>query len=98
MPNERESRPQKSLVTKENEQLLNNVKPQEVNSLVPTPWSDDPVSGNRLRECLQKFRNTGERIPSYKSLKKSKLQKFALIRHSSKKVSIGMYKNGCRRR
>ena len=42
-------------MAKEKEQLLNNVKPQEVNSLVQTPRSDDPASGNRLRECLQNF-------------------------------------------
>ena len=40
---------------KKNEQLLKNVKPQEVNSLVRTPRSDDRASGNRLRECLQRF-------------------------------------------
>ena len=51
-PNEREPTSAR-FVTKENEQLLKNVKPQEVNSLVQTPRSDDPVSGNRLRECLQ---------------------------------------------
>ena len=32
-----------------------NVKPQEVNSLVHTPWSKDWASGNRLREQLQRF-------------------------------------------
>ena len=45
----------KRFVAKENEQLLKNVKLQEVNSLVQTPRSDDPASGNRLRECLQNF-------------------------------------------
>ena len=40
---------------KENEQLLKNVKPQEENSLVQTPRSDDPAYGNRLRDCLQIF-------------------------------------------
>ena len=28
---------------------------QEVNSLVHTPRSDNRASGNRLRECLQRF-------------------------------------------
>ena len=42
-------------VAKENEQLLKNVKPQEVNSLVQSPRSDDPASGHRLREWLQNF-------------------------------------------
>ena len=41
-------------VAKENEQLLKNVKPQEVNSLVQTPRRDNPASGNRLRD-LQGF-------------------------------------------
>ena len=40
---------------KENVQLLKNVKPQEVNSLVQIPRSDDSASGNRLREWLQNF-------------------------------------------
>ena len=40
---------------KKNEQFLKNEKPQEVNSLVQTPRSDNPPSGNRLRECLQRF-------------------------------------------
>ena len=42
-------------VAKENEQLLKNVQPQEVNSLLQTPRSDDPASGNTLRECLGNF-------------------------------------------
>ena len=42
-------------VTNANEQQLKNVKPQEVNSLVETPKRNDPVSGNRLRECIQIF-------------------------------------------
>ena len=51
-PNEKKSTSQR-FVAKENEQRLKNVKPQEANSLVQTPRSDDPASGNRLRECLQ---------------------------------------------
>ena len=39
----------------ENEQLQKNVKPREVNSLVQTPRIDNRASGNRLRECLQRF-------------------------------------------
>ena len=39
-------------VAKENEQLLKNGKPQEVNSLVQTRRSNDGASGNRLREQL----------------------------------------------
>ena len=31
------------------------MKPQEVNSLVQTPRSDNRASGNNLRECLQRF-------------------------------------------
>ena len=53
-PNQKESISEK-LVAKENEQLLKNVKPQEVTSLVQTPRSDNRASGNRLRECLQRF-------------------------------------------
>ena len=34
---------------------MKNVKPEEVNSSVQTPRSNDPVSGNRLRVCLQNF-------------------------------------------
>ena len=49
-------------VTKENEQLLKGVKPQEVNSFVHTPKSDDPVSGNRLREQLHNFETQKKEI------------------------------------
>ena len=42
-------------MSKENEQLLKNVKPQEVNSLVQTSQNDNPASGNRLQERLQRF-------------------------------------------
>ena len=49
-PNEKEPTSEK-----ENEQQLKNVKPQEVRSLVQTPRSDNPASGNRLRECPQRF-------------------------------------------
>ena len=42
-------------VAKENEQLLKNVKPQEVNSLVQTSRSNDGTSRNRLREQLRMF-------------------------------------------
>ena len=41
--------------TKRNEQILKEVKPLEVNSLVQTPRSDDPVSGNKLLECVRRF-------------------------------------------
>ena len=47
---------------KENEQILRDVKPQEVNSLVRTPRSDDPVSGNRWRECFQNFETLKKEI------------------------------------
>ena len=53
-PNEKEPTSER-FVAKENEQLLKNVKPQEVHSLVQIPKSDDLASGNRLRECLQKI-------------------------------------------
>ena len=41
--------------TIESMQIMKELKPQEVNSLVQTPRSDDTVSGNRLRGCLQNF-------------------------------------------
>ena len=71
-------------MTKENQQLLKNVKPQEVNSLVQTPRSDDPVSGNRLQECLQNFETLE---------KESNLQKFSQIRHSGKESPSDELKN-----
>ena len=52
-PNQKESASEKFART-ENEQLLNNVEPQEVNCSVQTPRSDNRESGNRLRECLQR--------------------------------------------
>ena len=60
-PNEKEPTSER-FVAKENEQLLKNVKPQEVNSLVQTPGSDAPASGNRLRECLQNFETLEKEI------------------------------------
>ena len=59
--NEREPASER-FVTKENEPLLKNVKPQEENSLVQTPRSYDPISGNRLRECLQNFETLEKEI------------------------------------
>ena len=53
-PNEREMTSER-FTTKENEQILKEVKPQEEKILVQTPRSDDPVAGNRLRERLQNF-------------------------------------------
>ena len=55
--------------TKENEQILKEVKPQEEKLLVQTPRSDDLVAGNRLRERLQNF-ETLEKNPIYKSLRR----------------------------
>ena len=68
-------------MAKENEQRLNNVKPQEANSLLQTPRSDDPASGNRLRECLQNFETLE------KSIQFSKVCEDASF---WKRVSIGM--------
>ena len=48
--------------TKENELILKELKPQEVNSLVQTPRSDDPVSGNSLREHIQNFETLEKEI------------------------------------
>ena len=51
--------------TKENEQILKEVKPQEVTSLVQAPQSDDTVSGNRLRECPSKHWRKASVIQKY---------------------------------
>ena len=53
-PNERDTTSER-FTTKENEQILKEVTPQEVNLLVQTPRNDDPVSGKRLRERFQNF-------------------------------------------
>ena len=68
-------------VAKENEQRLKNVNPQEVNSLVQTPRSGDPASGNRLRECLQTFETLEESIHFTKVCEDASFWK---------RVSIGM--------
>ena len=60
-PHEKEPTSER-FVARENEQLLKNVKPQEVNSLVQPPRSDNRSSGNRLRECLQKFETLEKEI------------------------------------
>ena len=60
-PNQKESFVE-ILVAKEKEQLLKNVKPQELNSLVHTPRSENRASGNRLRECLQRFETLEKEI------------------------------------
>ena len=69
-------------VAKENGQLHKNVKPQEVNSLVQTPRSNDGASGNRLREQLQRFGTLEKEI------------QFTRVREGAafveKKVYIGM--------
>ena len=66
---------------KKKEQLLKNVKPQEVNSLVQTPRNNDPVSGKRLRECLQNFETLEKEIQSTKVCEDASFWK---------RVSIGM--------
>ena len=85
-PNEREMTSE-MFVTKENDQLLKNVllknvKPQEVNSSVQTRRSNDPVSGNRLRECLQNFETLEEEVP---------FTKVCADASFLNRVSIGMY-------
>ena len=60
-PSEREMTSER-FTTKENEQLLKEVKPQEVNSLVQTPRSDDPVPGKRFLERLKKFETLEKEI------------------------------------
>ena len=60
-PNQKESTTEKC-VAKQTEQQLKNVKPQEVNSLKQTSRSDNRASGNRLRECLQRFQELEKEI------------------------------------
>ena len=79
-PKQKESASEKFART-ENEQLLNNVEPQEVNCSVQTPRSDNRESGNRLRECLQR-RETLE-----KEIQFSKVCEDATI---ARRVSTGM--------
>ena len=68
-------------MAKGNEQLLSNVKPQEVNSLVQTPRSDNPASGNRLRECRQRFETLEKTVQFTKVCEDASFLK---------RVSIGM--------
>ena len=58
-PNQKELTVEKS-VAKENEQVLKNVKPQDVNSLVQTPRSDNAASGNRCSIWKQIARTTSK--------------------------------------
>ena len=48
-----------------NEQLLKNVQPQEVNSLVQSPISDDSA----YLDCENDLRSIGERHSLYKCLR-----------------------------
>ena len=50
------------LTKTENDQMLIEVRPQEVNSLVQSPRNDEPATGNRLRW------DAGKRNPMYKNL------------------------------
>ena len=59
----------------ENEKIMKEVRPQEVNSLVQTPRSDDPVSGNRSRECLQNFVTLEKEIQFTKVYEDASFQK-----------------------
>ena len=61
-PSEREMTSER-FVAGENEQLLMNVKPQEVKLLVQTPRCSNPVSG-KIARMSSELRNTGERNPS----------------------------------
>ena len=74
-------------VAKENDQLLKHVKPQEVNSLVQTPWSDDPASGNRLRTCLQNLETLEKKHPIYKVCKVASFWKRVSIEMSYKTIA-----------
>ena len=50
------------LTKTENDQILKEVRPQEVNSLVQTPRNDEPATANRLRECEQNFETLEKEI------------------------------------
>ena len=67
--------------TKENEQILKEVTPQEAKSPVQTPRSDGPVSGNGLREHLQNFETLETEIQFTKVCEDASFWK---------RVSIGM--------
>ena len=77
---ERDLTSERFVTKKKKEQLLK--KPQEVNSLVQTPRSNDPVSGKRLRECLQNFETLEKEIQSTKVCEDASFWK---------RVSIGMF-------
>ena len=68
-------------VAKENEQLLKDLKPQEVYSLVQHSRSDHPASGNGLRECLQRFETLGKDIQFTKVCED--------VRHSGEEALMG---------
>ena len=50
------------LTKTENDQILKEVRPQEVKLLVQTPRNDDPATGNRLREYFQNFETLEKEI------------------------------------
>ena len=89
MPNETEPTSER-FVAKENEQLRKNVKLEEVNSLVQTPRSDNRVSGNRLRECLQNFETLEKEIQCTKVFEDATL--------FQKSVHWNVLQDHCRRR
>ena len=66
--------------TKENEQILKEVNVQEVNSWVQTPRSDNPASGHRLRQQLQRFETLE---------KKSNVREFVKKQHSREESLLG---------
>ena len=58
-----------------------NPEPQEVNSLVRNPGSDNRASGNGLRECLQRFETLEKRF---------NLREFVVkMRHSREESLLG---------
>ena len=46
----------------ENDQILKEVRPQEVIFWFKTPRNDEPASGSRLRECIQNFETLEKEI------------------------------------
>ena len=78
-PSQNESLVEK-FAAKENEQLLKNVKPQEVNSLERTPRSDNRAIRKQIAKMSSEIRNIGGRNPK---------REFVKLRHSGEESLLG---------
>ena len=56
------------LTKTENDQILKEVRPQEVNVLVQTPRNDDHRNWKQIARMLSELRDTGKRNPIYENL------------------------------